>query len=135
MQQMLMEVAHVVAKRSTCSRLHVGAVLAWDGRILSTGYNGAPRGEEHCTEHLDGEPCAVSMHAEANAIAQAASFGVRVAGSSMYLTHAPCLYCAGLMLNARIRDVWFQKEYRSQQGIDRLKAAGVEIHQTWSNPE
>lgn len=123
---MLLNIARVTATRSTCSRLSVGAVIAYDGRVLSTGYNGAPSGLTHCTHDPgDDTPCTYSVHAEANAIVQAARHGVRTSGSSLYLTHAPCLACSGLILNAGIRSVWYEAVYRSDAGISRLRHAKV----------
>lgn len=123
---MLLDVANVVAGRSTCSRLHVGAVLARDGRILSTGYNGAPTGAEHCA-HVDDQPCATSVHAEANALVFAARHGVATDGAQLYATHAPCAGCAGLIVNAGIRAVVYAQPYRSAAGLDRLRAAGIHV--------
>lgn len=120
----LLDVAHVVATRATCSRLQVGAVLARDGRILSTGRNGAPSGLPHC-EHLDDAPCAVSVHAEANALAFAARHGVATAGAALYVTHAPCRGCAGLLVNAGIAHVVYARPFRSADGADLLAAASV----------
>lgn len=122
----LLDVAEVLASRGTCSRLRVGAVLSRAGRILSTGRNGAPAGLEHCT-HLDDEPCQVAVHAEANAIAFAARTGGGAEGATLYLTHAPCDGCSGLLVNAGIARVVYRWPYRLTSGVDRLQAAGVEV--------
>lgn len=126
LEGMLLEVALVVAQRSTCSRLHVGAVLARAGRILSTGYNGAPSGVGHC-EHLDGAPCRVSVHAEGNALAFAARHGVATEGAHLYVTHAPCGDCSGLLINAGVAAVAYLQPYRSTAGLERLDAAGIAV--------
>lgn len=126
LDRMLLDVANVVATRSTCSRLHVGAVLARDGRILSTGYNGAPTGVPHCA-HVDGQPCAVAVHAEANAVAFAARHGVTVEDATLYATHAPCAGCAGLIVNAGIRAVVYAEPFRSADGLNRLRVAGLDV--------
>ena len=96
-----MYVAQAIAERGTCCRLRVGAVICRDGRILATGYNGAPAGMPHC-EHEKGDdtPCEVTVHAEANAIAFAARHGVRTEGAELHTTHSPCLTCAKLIINA-----------------------------------
>lgn len=123
---MLLDVATTVATWSTCSRLHVGAVLARDGRVLSTGYNGAPAGRPHCV-HRDDRPCRTSVHAETNAVAFAARHGVSTTGAVLYLTHAPCLACAGLLINAGIAEVVYLDRYRSDEGVRELRAAGVAV--------
>lgn len=124
--ELLLDIAAQVARRSTCSRLQVGAVLARDGRILSTGRNGAASGEVHCDHSYDqNRPCAQSIHAEANAIIFAARHGVCSEGATLYLTHAPCLACAGLIINGGISEVVFLRHYRSTEGIERLGDAGI----------
>lgn len=127
-QKNLMDQALVAARMSTCSRLSVGAVLAQGRHVISTGYNGAPSGLPHCT-HDPGskEPCTISVHAEANAIVQAARHGMRTDGSALYLTHAPCLACSGLLLNAGVQEVYFRMFYRSNAGIERLRLAGLKV--------
>ena len=117
-----MEMAHLVAKRSTCLRRHVGAVLVKDKRVLSTGYNGSPKGTLHCevkgcireqmnvpsgTRH---ELCR-GVHAEQNAIIQAAYFGVSVDGSTIYTTTYPCSMCAKILINADIKEVVYSEGY------------------------
>lgn len=124
LDEMLFKVAYAVAERSTCSRLQVGAVIARSGRIISTGYNGAASGEEHC-HHEDDSACPHSVHAEANAVVFAARHGVSTTGTTLYLTHSPCFSCAGLILNAGISAVMYQEEYRDTAGAVRLNTLGV----------
>ena len=112
MDMTLLATAFVMARRGTCSRAQVGCVVALDGRILSTGYNGTPRGMAHC-EHADAEPCATSVHAEANAVAFAARHGVGLDGSVLYTTLSPCVVCA--------------KVYRNTDGLDLLLRASVAV--------
>jgi len=128
LDEYLLSLAGVVATRSTCCRLSVGAVLARDGRILSTGYNGAPAGLAHCTHELD-RPCPDTVHAEANALVFAARHGVMVAGGTLYATHSPCLACSGLLLNGGVTRVVYRDDYRSRAGIDRLAEGGVTVEQ------
>src|SRR5687768_9195248 len=108
----VMKMAGVVAERSTCSRFQVGVVVGWDGRILVTGYNGAPAGMEHSDHQCDCPgrmsdltrghapncttlaPCTISVHAEANAVAYAARFGISLEGAELHSTDSPCLPCA-----------------------------------------
>jgi dCMP deaminase len=126
----LLAVARVVATRSTCSRLQVGAVLARDGRILSTGRNGAPSGLPHCSHPLGSDtPCSLSCHAEANALVFAARHGVATEGAHMLLTHAPCLPCSLLLINGGVRRVAFGERYRDYAGVQQLRAAGIEVEQ------
>lgn len=126
LDQYMLDLARVVATRSTCSRLSVGAVLSRGGRVLSTGYNGAPSGQQHC-RHFDDEPCRVAVHAEVNAIVQAARHGVATEGADLFLTHSPCLGCSGLLLNAGVVRVVFALDYRNADGADRLAAGGVTV--------
>ncbi len=122
----LLDVAEVFARRSTCSRLAVGAVLARDGRVLSTGYNGAPAGMPHCT-CSDSAPCTQSVHAEVNAVAFAARHGVAVEGAALYATHAPCVTCAGVLVNCGVSAVRYRLPFRSHAGVELLLDAGVDV--------
>lgn len=130
-----MQIAEVVAKRGTCTRAQVGAVLARKGRVLATGYNGPPSGLPHC---MDADGCSVldrvavdgcqrSVHAEANCIAFAARHGIRTKGSTLFCTHLPCLKCSELIINAGIRRVAYATSYRIKDGEILLQQAGVDI--------
>ncbi len=125
-----MNVAKVASSRSTCSRKHVGAVIVRDRSILSTGYNGSIRGMPHCDEagHLmeDGH-CVRTVHAEANAIVQAAHNGVRIAEGTVYVTASPCWACFRLIANAGIRRICFGEFYRDARIFDTAKAVGIEL--------
>lgn len=140
----LMMQAEAQALRSTCSRLQVGCVIHRDGRILSTGYNGAPRGLEHCNHSCDclgitpvagkhgplcrmTRPCTTAAHAERNAIDWAARHGIRLEGSEMVTTDTPCAQCAGSILNAGIVHVVAKRPYRDPTGTDMLAAGGVSM--------
>jgi dCMP deaminase len=122
-----MEMAHVIRKRSTCSRGTVGAVAVMDSRVLATGYNGSPPGAPHCTDvecdvpannHAAG--CQRAIHCEANLIAWAARHGVALRGATLYCTHGPCLKCAQLILSAGFTRVVYGVPYRLSDGIDML---------------
>ncbi len=128
--QTMLGTAEIWARRSTCSRLSVGAVLARDGRVLSTAYNGPPAGQPHCA-HTDDQPCVESVHAEANALLWAARHGVSSLGATLYVTHAPCLGCSGLVINAGIVRVVYRDPYRSSEGLARLASAGLDLAQSW----
>ena len=107
-----MNIAEQVATRSTCSRKHVGAVIVRDRTILSTGYNGSLRGAPHCDEaghDIENDHCVRTVHAEANAVAQAAKHGVRIDQSEIYVTASPCLTCFKLVANAGITTVYYKE--------------------------
>ncbi len=133
-----MEIAEVVAKRSTCLRNHVGAVIVRDKRILSTGYNGAPRNLEHCldigcmreqqniasgTRH---EICR-AVHAEQNAIIQSALHGVSIEDATLYCTHQPCILCAKMIINSKVKRVVFANNYPDTEALRFFESAGVEV--------
>src|SRR5262252_3398742 len=126
-EEMLMEIALVVKQRSTCLRRQVGAVLALDGRVLSTGYNGAPSGVPHCTPYNCNaeKPCLDTIHAEANAIAFAARHGISTRGAFLYCTASPCRECAKLLINAGITQLYYDEEYRDTSPLVLLELAGV----------
>ena len=127
-----MSIALQVAKRSTCDRAHVGAVIVRDRRILTTGYNGSPSGLPHCDDvgHLLVEGhCVRTIHAEQNAIVQAGYLGVSVRGGILYVTHQPCLTCAKLIINAGIRRVVYAGTYPDNIARQFLAEAGVGLQQ------
>lgn len=130
---MLMEMAIVVSKRSTCNRLAVGAVVSRDGRVLSTGYNGPASGLPHCNhQERSGEggvTCEMAIHAESNAIAWAARHGVATIDSDLHVTHMPCLKCAQLIINAGITRVVYAIPYRLTSGVELLAVANVRFEQ------
>jgi dCMP deaminase len=124
-----MQITFQVAKRSTCPRAAVGAVIVRDKRILTTGYNGAPSGLPHCTEAgclmVNGH-CVRTLHAEQNSIIQGALHGVDVSGSTIYVTHQPCLNCAKMIINAGIERVVYAGHYPDEIARAFLEEAGVE---------
>jgi dCMP deaminase len=125
-----MEVARTVATRATCPRASVGAVLVREHRILTTGYNGAPRNVAHCSEagcEMVGGHCVRSTHAEANAVVQAALHGVGVAGATAYCTHQPCVHCAKLLISAGIERIVFAQAYDDAFAQQLLAEAGVAL--------
>ncbi|HNS50164.1 MAG TPA: cytidine/deoxycytidylate deaminase family protein [Anaerolineae bacterium] len=125
-----MQITLQVARRSTCPRAAVGAVIVRDKRILTTGYNGSPRGQPHCTEVgclMVNDHCVRTLHAEQNAIIQGALHGVDVSHSTLYVTHQPCLSCAKMIINAGIERVVYGGEYPDPIAVGFLEAAGVEL--------
>jgi len=141
--QYFMEIARQVATRSTCLRRSVGALVVRDKRILSTGYNGAPRGLEHCDvvgclrEKLNipsgqrQEICR-GLHAEQNAIIQAALHGVSVEGGTIYITHQPCITCAKMIINSGIERVVCASRYPDDLAREILSEAGV-LLEVWES--
>lgn len=139
---MLMDIASVAAKRSTCSRASVGAVISREGRPMSLGYNGAPAGMPHCDHSCScqrplspeghsswcktSQPCLISVHAEVNALAFAARHGVATEGAELHTTHAPCLSCAMLIVNSGIIRVRWEKDYRLSEGVNLLRNVGID---------
>jgi dCMP deaminase len=134
----LMETAWVFSKRSTCARKHVGAVIAREGRIIASGYNGAPAGLPHCFHSLPDEilmpgglpfitpePCTVATHAEENAIFFAARHGVALDGATIFCTCMPCPRCARAIINAGITCVWWDEPFRDVTGMTLLTQVGI----------
>ena len=131
-----MDITHFVATRSTCLRRHVGAVLVRDKRILSTGYNGAPSGIDHCLEvgclrEQLGIPSGErhelcrALHAEQNAIIQAALHGVGIKGATLYCTNLPCIICSKMLINSGIRRIIYQEGYPDKLAGEMLAASGM----------
>ena len=135
-----MDMAELVAKRSTCLRRNVGAVVVQDRRIVATGYNGAPKGIPHCNE-IEGcclreqlgipsgerhEMCR-ALHAEQNAIIQAATSGQSVEGATIYITHQPCVICAKMIINAGIERIVVKEGYPDELSREILREAGRRI--------
>ncbi len=125
-----MRIAVEVSGRSTCDRKHVGAVIVRDRNILSTGYNGSIAGLDHCDDvgHMmeDGH-CIATIHAEANAIIQAAKNGVNINGGSIYTTASPCWNCFKLIVNAGLKKISFGEFYRDERVFDVARRLGIEL--------
>lgn len=128
----LMRLAVVMSTRGTCNRAQVGAIISREGRIISTGYVGAPAGLPHCTDvgcSLGiNSGCSRTVHAEANAIAFAARFGTSTDGAELHCTHSPCDACAKSVINSGISRVVYEHPYRDPTGLVLLETAGLEIH-------
>jgi len=136
--QYFMSIANVVASRSTCIRRQVGSIIVRDKRILSSGYNGAPAGLRHCLEigclrEQKGVPSGQrhelcrGLHAEQNAIIQAAVHGTAIKDSIYYVTHQPCVLCAKILINAGIKKIVFQGEYPDPMALELFEEAGIEL--------
>lgn len=135
-----MEMAQLVSSRSTCLRRRVGAVIVKEKRVLSTGYNGSPKGTKHCEElgcirvrmnvpsGTRHELCR-GVHAEQNAVTQAAYFGVSVDGATIYTTTYPCSMCAKILINAGIREIVYSEGYADDLSKELLGEAGIKIRE------
>jgi len=134
-----LDVANLVAKRSTCYRRHVGAVLVKDKRILATGYNGAPSGLKDCLEigfcvrdklgipSGERHELCRALHAEQNVIIQAALHGVGTRDSILYLTNQPCIICAKMLINAAIKEIVITGDYPDKMAMKFLKEAKIKV--------
>ena len=133
-----MAITGLVAKRSTCMRRHVGAILVKDKRILASGYNGAPSGMKHCEETgcLRAESDVPSgerhelcrgLHAEQNLIIQAAYHGISINGSVLYCTNKPCVICTKMIINAGIKKIYYGEGYEDPLSDNMLAEANLEI--------
>jgi len=133
-----MQMAEIAEKRSTCTRRSVGAVIVKDNRIMATGYNGVPTGIIHCDERgclreqlkvpsgQRHELCR-GLHAEQNAIIQAAHLGQSIAGGTIYCTNQPCVICAKMIINAGIKRIVIKEGYPDDLAVEMLKEAGLKI--------
>jgi dCMP deaminase len=125
-----MSIAQVVATRSTCPRKFVGAVIVKNRTILSTGYNGSIRGMPHCSDvghMMEDDHCVATIHAEANAIIQAAKNGVVIDGATLYVTASPCWGCFKHSANAGIVRICYGEFYRDQRSLDVAHQIGLEL--------
>jgi dCMP deaminase len=137
-EEYFMDIARLVARRSTCLRRQVGAVMVKEKNILATGYNGTPSGIAHCAETgclreqlkvPSGERHELcrGLHAEQNAIIQAARHGTNISGATLYCTNSPCIICTKMLINAGIRRVVYLDGYPDKLSMDMLHEAGIEV--------
>lgn len=129
--QYFMAQSHLLALRSTCQRLMVGATIVRDKRIIAGGYNGSVSGSVHCIDDgcyvVDGH-CVRTIHAEMNAILQCAKFGVPTEGTEIYVTHFPCLNCTKAIIQSGIKTIYYAEDYRNHSyAIELLDEAGVNV--------
>ncbi|MHC1605467.1 MAG: deoxycytidylate deaminase [Candidatus Methanofastidiosia archaeon] len=132
------KIAKLVSTRSTCIKQHVGAILVKNNHIISTGYNGAPKGVTHCSNEtclrqklssLEKANLCRGVHAEQNAIIQAALHGTSSQGAALYTTHFPCMSCVKMIINAGIKEINYQEGYDMDNALkmDLLKEAGIKV--------
>ncbi|MFO0693624.1 MAG: dCMP deaminase family protein [Polyangiales bacterium] len=132
-----MNIAREVATRSTCSRKHVGAVIVRDKTILSTGYNGSVRGLGHCDDEghmMEDGHCVRTIHAEANAIIQAAKNGTRIEGAGIYITASPCWSCFKMIANAGLSRICYGEFYRDERIFRTAAALGIDLVEVKPSP-
>jgi dCMP deaminase len=133
-----LEMSNLVAKRSTCLRRRVGAVLVKDKRILATGYNGAPSGLKHCIDigclrqklnipSGERHELCRALHAEQNALIQASLYGISVKDSILYATNQPCVICAKMLINAGIKEIVIASGYPDKMAMDFLREAKIRV--------
>ena len=139
-EEYFMEITRLVAKRATCLRRQVGAVLVMDKRLLATGYNGAPSGLAHCLEvgclrekrqipSGERHELCRGLHAEQNVIIQAAFHGIRIQGSTLYCTNLPCAICTKMLINAGIQEIVYKSGYGDDLSKEMLLEARIPIRQ------
>lgn len=121
--------SHLLSLRSTCTRLAVGATIVKDKRIISGGYNGSIKGDEHCIDCgckvVDGH-CVRTIHAEINAILQCSKFGVGTEGATIYVTHFPCLNCTKAIIQAGIKEICYAHNYRNNEyALELLQKSNI----------
>ncbi len=129
-EKYFMNIASEVATRSTCDRKSVGAVIVRGKTILSTGYNGSIRGLAHCDEaghEMENTHCVRTIHAEANAIVQAARHGIRIEDSEIYVTASPCYDCFKLIANAGITKIYYGEFYRDERILEHAAELGIKL--------
>jgi len=137
--QYFLTITRNVAERSTCTRAKVGAVIVRDKNILATGYNGAPAGLPHCidagclvytsrtpTGEVE-ENCFRTIHAEINAIAQAAKNGASIRDADIYITHTPCIHCVKVLINTGIKRIFYEREYKRATIEELLRGANITL--------
>lgn len=127
----LMREAWNASRRSSCLRLNVGAVLARGGRVIMSGYNGSPSGWPHCLPETCGpdKPCTATIHAEANCIYWAARLGIATDDTFMYATDSPCMKCAEAILQAGIKGIIYDREYRDTAPLIMLVSSAIHVSQ------
>ncbi|KPJ56056.1 MAG: cytidine deaminase [Deltaproteobacteria bacterium DG_8] len=143
-ERYFMDITHLVAKRSTCLRRQVGAILVKDKRILATGYNGAPSGIAHCLDigclrEKDNVPSGErhelcrGSHAEQNAIVQAAAYGIPIKESNLFCTNLPCSICIKMIINAGIKTIFYEEGYPDALSEELIKEAGITLTKVQKN--
>lgn len=131
--QFFMAQSHILALRSTCTRLAVGATIVRDKRIIAAGYNGSISGDDHCIDkgcYVVDNHCIRTVHAEVNALLQCAKYGISTNGADIYVTHFPCLACSKSIIQAGIKNVYYSSDYKNDPfALELFKKANVNVVQ------
>jgi len=132
-EQYFIAQTNVISLRSTCTRLMVGALIVKDNRMIASGYNGSISDGDHCIDegcYIVDNHCVRTVHAEANALLQCARFGVPTEGTTLYVTHFPCLQCAKQIIQAGIREIYYEHDYRNNElAIQLFEETKVKVQQ------
>lgn len=130
-EQYFMAQSHLLAYRSTCTRLMVGATIVRDNRVIASGYNGSVPGEDHCIEsgcYVVDNHCIRTIHAEMNALLQCSKFGVSTIGAEIYVTHFPCVHCAKAIIQSGIKKVYYAADYKNHEyAVELFKKSNIMV--------
>lgn len=131
--------SQLLALRSTCTRLSVGATIVKDNRVIAGGYNGSVSGEVHCIDegcYIENGHCIRTIHAEMNALLQCSKMGVSTEGAEIYVTHFPCIHCTKSIIQAGIKKIYYANDYKNHPyAIELLKKANIDIEKIEFNPK
>ncbi|MCG7420124.1 ComE operon protein 2 [Macrococcus epidermidis] len=138
-KEYFMAQSQLLALRSTCTRLSVGATIVKDNRIIAGGYNGSVSGEVHCIDegcYIENGHCIRTIHAEMNALLQCSKMGVSTEGADIYVTHFPCIHCTKSIIQAGIKKIYYANDYKNHPyAIELLKKANIDTEKIEFNPK
>ncbi|MCU7557196.1 ComE operon protein 2 [Macrococcus capreoli] len=138
-KEYFMAQSQLLALRSTCTRLSVGATIVKDNRVIAGGYNGSVSGEVHCIDegcYVENGHCIRTIHAEMNALLQCAKMGVSTEGAEIYVTHFPCIHCTKSIIQAGIKKIYYANDYKNHPyAVELLQKANIETEKIEFNPE
>lgn len=138
-KEYFMAQSQLLALRSTCTRLSVGATIVKDNRVIAGGYNGSVSGEIHCIDegcYIENGHCIRTIHAEMNALLQCSKMGVSTEGADIYVTHFPCIHCTKSIIQAGIKKIYYANDYKNHPyAIELLKMANIDTEKIEFNPK
>ncbi|QYA41566.1 ComE operon protein 2 [Macrococcoides bohemicum] len=138
-KEYFMAQSQLLALRSTCTRLSVGATIVKDNRVIAGGYNGSVSGEVHCIDegcYIENSHCIRTIHAEMNALLQCSKMGVSTEGADIYVTHFPCMHCTKSIIQAGIKKIYYANDYKNHPyAIELLKKANIDTEKIEFNPK
>ncbi|TDM42615.1 ComE operon protein 2 [Macrococcoides goetzii] len=138
-KEYFMAQSQLLALRSTCTRLSVGATIVKDNRVIAGGYNGSVSGEVHCIDegcYIENGHCIRTIHAEMNALLQCSKMGVSTEGADIYVTHFPCIHCTKSIIQAGIKKIYYANDYKNHPyAIELLKKANIDAEKIEFNPK